>query len=643
MKKAEERNLQLPGMEQSREACEKKCNYRGRVEQKAKDSPWFCMRLVQMRRLAALAARGDSDAEKVLRRALGDSEMLSDEKMETNEENRCNIEEYIAADETFSIFNELKIRDKNARIVPLNLNAGQRMMMEAVIKCTSRCCPIRIVLLKARQFGGSTLAQAILFSRSFRRQNRESWVIAHSLASSRYLREISRRFYENLPHEDFQPLLRANESEIVFQDSRSRIRIDTAANLRAGRAFTIHDLHASEVAFWRNADTIMLSLLQSVPDHKDTVVIVESTAAGIGNYFHSLYQNAKEGKNDFIPVFVGWQTVEEYTRSFASGEQKESFASSLDETELALRDACDLTLEQLHWRRWCIQNKCGGSLERFQQEYPSNDIEAFITAGRHVFPVNTLNRRYAVAKPAFFTGEITAEGDLVAVPNGRLKIWEQPQERKHYVLGVDVSEGIEVVSGTRDTDNSSVQVLCREDLEQVACWTGKTDPDALAGVARCIAELYNSAFIGVEANNHGLTTLNELKKRYPYLYCREIFGERSRKVTKKLGWLTTSRTRPLMLDALLKAIRDEILRLNDPDTIGECLTFVYDQDGRMEAMSGCRDDRIIALAIALQMNQSVPFADVKPQRSDPLEKRLELLRRLRSAKRAASADGWTVV
>lgn len=282
------------------------------------------------------------------------------------------------------LLEQLTIRDKEARLQPLRLNAGQRLMLEAMRRQRAAGAPVRIVLLKARQFGGSTLAQACLFCDAAHSPRREAWIVAHNLNSARALFGMARRFYAHYPATARLKPARCNAGELLLPN-QSRIAASTAETAPGGRGFTLHALHASEIAWWRRAEQSMLSLMQAVPDHPDTCVIAESTANGMGGYFHDLWRAARAGQNGFEPVFVGWNLVEEYSLPFADDAARRRFQDSLTPEEDALRGDAGLALEQLHWRRACIRDKCGGSEDAFRQEYPLHDQEAFLTSGRPVF------------------------------------------------------------------------------------------------------------------------------------------------------------------------------------------------------------------------------------------------------------------
>lgn len=188
-------------------------------------------------------------------------------------------------------------------------------------------------------------------------------------------------------------------------------------------------------------------------------------------------------------------------------------------------------------------------------------------------------------------------------------IYEEPSE-VNYIIGSDVAEGLD------KGDNTSVFVVNRKTLNVVAEYTGKLPPDVLAEKLILIGKYYNNAFIGVEVNNHGLTTLTLLRDRYDNLYYRTVYDEIADRWTKKLGWQTTNKTRPLMLDNLARLIREGDIELRSEQAIHECMTFTIN-DGKPEAQEGCFDDRVIALAICYKMIDEVNVKEneeiVKPK------------------------------
>src|SRR5690606_22391893 len=125
----------------------------------------------------------------------------------------------------------------------------------------------------------------------------------HDTDGSDTLFLMSKRYYDNLPEEvdlgngqtaQIKPTTRySNRKEIAFAELDSRITVDTAGNTAAGRSTTPQWLHCSEVAFWPNARETMLSLMQAVAKGPGSMVVIESTANGVGGYFHTEWLRAK--------------------------------------------------------------------------------------------------------------------------------------------------------------------------------------------------------------------------------------------------------------------------------------------------------------------------------------------------------------
>lgn len=179
--------------------------------------------------------------------------------------------------------------------------------------------------------------------------------------------------------------------------------------------------------------------------------------------------------------------------------------------------------------------------------------------------------------------------------DGPLQVWAPPNIEHRYVIGADVAEGLE------HGDYSDASVLDRNTGELVAKWHGHTPPDMFGEVLHNLGTWYNVALIGVESNNHGISTITELRKRlrYPRLYRRHVVGEVQDRFTEKWGWPTNRQTKPLMIDALDKALRNEEIVVYDRDTIAELRTYVRDEKGQLHGSP--HDDRVMSLAIAVQM------------------------------------------
>lgn len=264
----------------------------------------------------------------------------------------------------------LKVRSKSGRIAPLRLNRAQRYLHERLEEQRARTGKVRALVLKGRQQGCSTYTEGRFFWRTVWDRGIRTFILTHEEAASANLFEMAQRFFEHLP-EELKPSVNAqNAKELLFKALDSGYKVGTAGNKAAGRSSTIQLFHGSEVAYWPNAEEHAAGILQTIADAPGTEIILESTANGIGNYFHRQWQISERGESQFITVFIPWFWQEEYTAS------TDGFAPTSE--ELDYQNTYGLTLAQLAWRRGKVA-ELGES--KFRQEYPANAVEAFQTSG----------------------------------------------------------------------------------------------------------------------------------------------------------------------------------------------------------------------------------------------------------------------
>ena len=527
-------------------------------------------------------------------------------------------------DKRFYFENFLKIRNKASMLIPLKLNDAQEIVMKIIDDCEKNDKLKRFIVLKARQMGQSTLFEALIFHDTATKAYRNSMIISHEDKSTSNLFQMSKLYYSELP-EVIRPMVKySNERALVFENPatdiqevqknpglRSKITVATAGTTEAGRSATIHNLHVSEVAFFPDAQKTMLGLLQSVPDEKNTLVVLESTANGVGDFFYDMWQKANRGENEFIPIFLPWFTDRTYTRPFRTENEKEQFNAEISHInkdvngnefrtyEYDLMQKHGLTLEQLNWRRWAIANKCQGDETLFMQEYPATPEEAFISSGRPKFNIKALKKYQTITTPSkkgYLNLDATGKVVFVEDERGYVSIWKEPEKDTFYVIGADVAEGL----ATGDYSCAVVGNSTTFDIN--AMWHGHIDADLFGVEIVKLARYYNEAYVGVENNNHGLTTLSIIKRmEYWNLYFSKQFDRMNDQVTQKLGWTTNARTKPLMIDKLAEFVREMYLGIYSDMAIAEMFTYIIEDNGSTNAQVGCHDDTVIALAIALQL------------------------------------------
>ena len=179
---------------------------------------------------------------------------------------------------------------------------------------------------------------------------------------------------------------------------------------------------------------------------------------------------------------------------------------------------------------------------------------------------------------------------------GNLRLYDTPEPSKTYVLGGDVSDGV------RGGDFSCGQVLCVETFRQVATWHGLIEPSEFGKELWMLGHYFNTALLMPEVNASGASTLSYLiKNNYPNLYRMRLQESLVMEESERVGWRTNIHTRRLMLDDLRSCVKDNVIQIQDVDTLDELKTFVKNRmTGKMEAAPGNHDDRVMALAIAVQ-------------------------------------------
>ena len=484
----------------------------------------------------------------------------------------------------------LSIRTKAGEIAPLKLNPAQQILDKAVSKQLKSEGKIRIIILKARQQGLSTYTGGYLYYSVSQQKARKALVITHHADSTRALFDMTKRYHEHCP-DILKPHTKySSRRELSFDVLDSSYVVATAGGDSVGRGETLTHVHASELAFWpkSNAQDIWNGLTQAVPNTAGTAIFIESTANGVTGTFHDLWVGAVNGTNGYVPVFIPWYVNEEY-----SEEVPKNFKRTPEEREMVKK--YKLTNAQLMFRRRKVAQN---GLDLWNQEYPAEPEMAFLTTGRPVFNPEQLQQCLKDANDV--EDRLALEGDEF-LPNirGELTIY-----RKHdagemgYVVGADVAMGV------RNGDWSVAQVLDSK-KRQVATWRGQVHPDYFAEVLKALGEFYNEAFIVVENNSHGILTCTRLGKdfAYPNFYTEVQVDKITDRETVKLGFTTTSKTKPLIIDQLRASLREGELELNDKTTIRELMTYIVTENGAMEAEPSCFDDCVISLALANHVHE----------------------------------------
>lgn len=499
------------------------------------------------------------------------------------------------------IEDNFKIKNKEGKLVNLKFNHAQNKLYEAIKKDFGKK-PVRIIVLKARQLGISTFTEGLITALTINTPNTDAVLIAHNTESSGKIYEMTQLFIDCLP-QGLRPQQKySNKKQIVFDSDNGGLKssIRVMANGDATRGSTYRLAHISELAFFEKPKESMVSLNQAIPSVNDSLAIIESTANGF-NYFYEMWQDAVEGRSDYIPVFFPWYLDPSYSMTYRG------FEKTLYEKDI--QSKYGLTDDQLQWRRWCIANNCKNDETMFRQEYPISPEEAFITSGQSVFNTEIIMNRMKEIKEPIKRGYFKYDYDGMRITNikwvddieGYIKIYVEP-DGKNTVLGGDTAgEGEDFFVG---------QVLDGNG-RQLAVLHHQFDEDLYTKQMFCLGRYYNS-LIAIESNFSTFPNRELQRLGYRFLYVREKYDRIVSDVQPKFGFRTTSVTRAVIIGQLVELAREHIDLINDRQTLQEMLSFVYIK-GKPQASQGTHDDLVLALAIGYEAIKQIPHRILKDE------------------------------
>jgi len=530
--------------------------------------------------------------------------------------------------------NVLRVQTPQSKLVPFKFNGPQLLLHKIIEEKIKPFRPVRLVALKARRMGFSTYFSGLFYRNTSCKQNKYALQLTHEPDATDFLFKMVKRFH-NLSPPGFKPETLYNNAKLLeFNNSKgtglnSAFRVATAGKEDVGSGQLVHYIHFSESSKYpaSNFKDLLASLLPCVPDDDDSVIVFESTAKGIGGEFYERFWGSryhitvtkldKDGEpvisetinekapedNIYTSIFLPWFVFEQYRI-----KAPVSFKKTPDEEEIS--EQYGLSDDQMAWRRWVLANKCNNDVDVLNQEYPPNPTLAFIGTGRPVFKNVMKLLALSEASPAPKARYEHHARNWVSSPNGRLRVWEEPIPGEAYIISADVAEGLQ--SG----DFSVADVINHRTGEQVAQWHGNLDADNIVEFGDILAALgyrYNTALIAPERNNHGLSVVTQLfQLKYPKLYS-EMVPDPPGKPRKRYGWVTSRTTRPLIIDNLIKEFQEESIGVVCKETFKEMISFKIQDNGKMEADSGCHDDRVISLAIAKHLRQVIPLPSMARQ------------------------------
>jgi hypothetical protein len=530
----------------------------------------------------------------------------------------------------FWAFISIKIKNKDGgNDINFLLNNGQRKLLKVLMDMFNEGRPIRVILLKARQWGGSTLTQIFMFWIQARHKtNWNSLIAAHQNQASTNIRAMLRKAVNSYIIEKFtlQPF-EGMQNIKVIPERNNKITVGSMQTPESIRSDDIAMAHLSEVGLWRKTEgkkpeDLIQSILGTIDLKPMTMVVMESTAKGLGNFFHQSWTEAKRTKN-YEPVFVAWFEIEKYRIEFKSEQEKIDLISSLTENEFDLWEQ-GATLEGIKWYRKKL-GEYKGDLVIMCSEFPSNDVEAFQSSGSRFFPMRVIQKARRFVKPPLYKGDTYADAQtgpeamnnvkIEKSSDGNLSVWSEPEifpdikYMNRYCVTVDIG------GRSKDADDSVIKVWDRFWMmegglpELAACWAGKIDFDHLAWKAVQICLLYDRAFMIPEINkmredtsafdegDQFYTLVDEVIGHYGNIFCRSNPEQIKKGLPKLYGFHMNMQTKPMVLNALNAAYRDDAIINYDVRSMDQADSFENKGNGKTGAVEGGNDDHVIADAL----------------------------------------------
>jgi hypothetical protein len=335
----------------------------------------------------------------------------------------------------------------------------------------------------------------------------------------------------------------------------------------------------------------MTGLSQTIPHKHGSLIVLESTANGVGGWFYDQWENAVRGKSDYIPLFFPWYKHPEYRvinpylkLTDLNAEEKDYYKLGVD-------------LSHLEWRRWAIDNQFNSDEDGFKQEYPATPEEAFLTTGRNIFPLDYLSATYEYLPGARgFIQKVGSKVRFVADPHGPLTIFKWPSKDRNYGQYFTAGDP----SYTTEGDPACIQVINRRTFEQVAVWHGMCDPISFADELINLSIYYNMAELTTEIEGPGYGTIARvISLGYDNIWRHRWPDKAPGKVSVSFGWSTNFNRKHWAIGNLKRLIIDGSITLHDATTYHQLRSYVVvSAIGDMGNSSDAdHDDAVMALAI----------------------------------------------
>lgn len=537
-----------------------------------------------------------------------------------------------------------KILNKARQEERPRLNIFQARVVAAYIWCVAHGIAPRIIGLKPRQVGGTTIFAGVSYHHG-RNFNCRAITISEKLDKSNNLYRMVCDF-ARLDDFDWGFECRAPSRVEFIMDNGTVFEKRSADVPTSGRGDTIQIADMSEVAYWPNtsvksADEVATSILNALADHPATFGGMESTPNGAMGMFYNHWSDARwpeyddywqaystqpddEG-NSWIRVFAAWFEFPEHRESVRrakngvpvplTAEEVAKVMENLSEKEEAGVKRWGWDADQILWWRWVLKNKCLGDEDRRDEEYPTDPETCFLSSGRPRFSTVGVSAIVVASKSVRpEMGLLGEQGNTVgwqvtAENEALFWVWERPRVGCRYFISIDTLRGESDTARTTDSDCHAIlvwraayqdgdDVMHRPRLVARIAPPCRLDNKPAARLTALLSRWYGGCIVAVEINA-GIGMLKELRDLHVPLFRMRSWDKAKQAPMTTLGWETNADTREMMINELSTRIREESVQIEDRHLAAELQTFIINARGKSEGMSGKHDDDVMSAAIGI--------------------------------------------
>lgn len=523
---------------------------------------------------------------------------------------------------SFAVFKSIKGGTPHHGLIP---NVLQLRVIAHYRRCIIEKRPCLIMILKPRQKGASTIAEAVCYRHMRMHENLNGALMGDVQSTSDKVFEMFRTYAKEdaYPYADGNPNIMKDLdlTDEITLGSGSKWWKETAGSSNAGRSGTVQVLHLDEVAYFPSSDTKDPTTAVLGAFYKEgpmSLGFATSTAKGAVGWFHDTWW----GDNDWLKVFAAWFEFKDSITPFPSPNARAQFERTMTRDEIEEQILYKVSPEQLQWRRKKIQTDYKGDTGKFRQEYPSSEQGAFLSSSRMRFDASSVSAMmvWAQTNDTRETGNLRqqiAGGASTWMPDqqGSVHRWEEPVFGRKYLISVDVCTGKDQQIGgtTANPDWHSVQVWRQAFMNEEGVYRkpalvmlhhSREDIDILAEIIAAMSAYYGQCLVVPEVNNCGLALVKALVRLKVNVFRRQAHVQRRKQETEEekleaFGWLTDKMTRKWMIDEVAPIIRQEGVEIKAPEVLQEIQSFVIDDNGNAKAAPSKHDDHVMGMCIGI--------------------------------------------